>query len=157
MSSVGATHHPLRHIKTGAGKAGLTVHIDHAADRAAVHSHSKLSAFFESATNFERAFHWLFRALVENQRHPIARGNLDQPAGLFRDLKFLRGTNNLVKRIEQRSLLVNQQLRVTDDVYEKDVPNFQLNLFFNFGGHLLARIVRNSASYIKQGSKHVIR
>ncbi|HWY51827.1 MAG TPA: hypothetical protein VNW72_10125 [Chthoniobacterales bacterium] len=42
MSSVAAVHHPLRHIKTGTGKIGLTVYIDHAADRAAVHSHPKL-------------------------------------------------------------------------------------------------------------------
>src|SRR5260370_221695 len=51
VSGVAAVHHPLRHIKTGPGKVGLTVHIDHAADRAAVYSHPKLSVFFESATD----------------------------------------------------------------------------------------------------------
>src|SRR5712692_11218008 len=69
VSGVGAGHHALRHIKTGPGKVGLTVHIDHAADWAAVHSHSKLylRVFFESATDFERAFHGLFRALVKKR------------------------------------------------------------------------------------------
>src|SRR5205807_6653084 len=42
VPGVAAGHHALRHIKTGPGKVGLTVHIDHAADRTAVHSHSKL-------------------------------------------------------------------------------------------------------------------
>ena len=79
VTGIAAIHHPLRHIKTGTGKIGLTVHIDHTADRAAVHSHSKfyLWVFFESATDFERAFHWFFRALVKNQRHPVAGGNLN--------------------------------------------------------------------------------
>src|SRR2546422_9604490 len=80
VAGVAAVHHPLRHIKTGPGKVGLTVHIDHAADWAAVHAHSKLylRVFSESATDFERTFHWLFRALMKNQRHPIAGGDLDQ-------------------------------------------------------------------------------
>ena len=34
VSGVAAVHYPLRHVETGAGKVGLTVHIDHAADRA---------------------------------------------------------------------------------------------------------------------------
>ena len=42
VSGVGAAHHPLRHIKTGPGKVGMTVHIDHAADWAAVRAHAKL-------------------------------------------------------------------------------------------------------------------
>src|SRR5437016_13979783 len=73
VSGVAAGHHPLRCIKAITGKVGLTVHIDHATDWPAVHSHSKLylRAVFESATDLERAFHWLFRALVKNQRHPV--------------------------------------------------------------------------------------
>ncbi len=79
VSGISAVHHALRHIKTGPGKVGLAVHIDHAADWATVHSHSKsyLRVVFESAADFERAFHWLFRALVKNQRHPVAGGDLE--------------------------------------------------------------------------------
>src|SRR5436189_5051866 len=77
VSGIGAVHHALRHIKTGPGKIGLTVHIDHTADWAAVHSHSKLPVFFERATDFERAFHWLFRALVKNQRYPVTGRDFD--------------------------------------------------------------------------------
>ena len=82
VPGVAAIHHPLRHVDSGTGEIGLTVHIDHAADRAAVHSHSKLNrrVLFESATDLKRAFHRLFRALVKNQRHPVAGGDLDQSA-----------------------------------------------------------------------------
>src|SRR5205814_5909640 len=76
VTGVAAVHHPLRQVEAGTGKVGLTVHIDHATDRAAMHSHSKLSAFFESATNFERAFHWLFRALVKTNAIPSPVGIL---------------------------------------------------------------------------------
>ena len=42
VPGVAAIHHPLRHVEAGTGEIGLTVHIDHAADRAAVHAHPKL-------------------------------------------------------------------------------------------------------------------
>src|SRR5437899_12753623 len=91
VSGIAAIHHSLRHIKTGTGKIGLTVHIDHAADWAAVHSHSKLypRVFFERATDFERAFHRLFRALVKHQRHAVAGWNFNQASRGFSLLKLL--------------------------------------------------------------------
>jgi len=45
--------------------------------------------------------------------------------------------------------LINQQLRVTGDVDEEDVGDLELDLFFNFGGHLFARTLRKSLSDIK--------
>jgi hypothetical protein len=96
VSGVAAVHHPLRHIKTGAGKIALTVDIDHAADWAAVRSHSKLSVFFESATDLQRAFHWLFRALIKNQRHPVTGRDLDRSGRGFGLLKLLGATNYLI-------------------------------------------------------------
>jgi hypothetical protein len=36
-------------------------------------------------------------------------------------------------------LLVNQQLRVTNDVHEQDMGNLELDLFFDLSGHLLPR------------------
>ena len=112
MPGVAAGHHALRHIKTGTGKVGLTVYIDHAADRAAVHSHSKLylPVFFESATDFERAFHRLFRALVKNQRHPVAGGNFNQTTRGFGVLELLRRANGLSQFINRRTLFVNRKL-----------------------------------------------
>jgi hypothetical protein len=51
--------------------------------------------------------------------------------------------SDLIELVEQRSLLVNQQLRVTDDVYEQDMRDLQLNLLFNFGGHLRSSLTSN--------------
>src|SRR5436190_2108063 len=78
VAGVAAVHHPLRHIQTGTGQVRLAVYIDHAADWAAVHSHPKSYSrvFFESATDFERAFYRLFRAPVKNQRHAVTYGDL---------------------------------------------------------------------------------
>src|SRR5438874_1529836 len=141
VPGVPAGHHALRHIKTGTGKVGLTVYIDHAADRAAVHSHSKLylPVFFESATDFERAFHWLFRALVKNQRHPVTGGNFNQAARGFGVLKLLGRANDLIQFINRRALIVNRKLGVTNDVNEKDMGDLELDLFLDLGGHAMKR------------------
>jgi len=65
-------------LNTSAGHARLLVHIDYATDRPAVHTHSQLQigVSFSAPADFQRTFHRLFRALVKNQRHTVARGNL---------------------------------------------------------------------------------
>ena len=118
VSGIGAVHHALRHIKTGPGKVGLAVHIDHAADWATVHSHSKsyLRVVFESAADFEGAFHWLFRALVKNQRHPVSGRHPDQSTPRFGGPKTFGVSHDLIQLLEQLNLLIDQQFRVTDHV-----------------------------------------
>src|SRR5206468_7522631 len=113
----------------GTGKVGLIVHIDHAADWAAVHSHSELSVSFERATDFERAFHWLFRALVKNQRHPVTGRDLDQAGRGFSVLKLLGRANGLSQFINRRALLVNRELGVANDVNEQDMGDLELDFF----------------------------
>ena len=66
--------------------------------------------FFERAANLERAFHWLFRALVKNQRHSVTGGDLDQSRRSFGILKLLGGANDLSQFIDRRALLVNRKL-----------------------------------------------
>src|SRR5713226_9912441 len=107
---------------------------------------------FESATDFERAFHWLFRALVKNQRHPVTGGDLDQSGRGFGVLKLLRRANGLSQFVNRRALIVNRKLRVANNVDEQDMGDLELDLFLNFGGHLFARTVRKSSSYIKLGA-----
>src|SRR3989441_43217 len=137
VPGVAAVHHPLRHIKTGPGKVGLTVHIDYAANWATVHSHSKFyfRVFFERATDLERAFHWFFRALVKNQRHPVTGWDLDQAGRGFGVLKLLGRANGLSQFINRRALFVNRKLRVANDVDEQDMGDLELDLFLNFSGH----------------------
>src|SRR6266704_5493338 len=95
--------------------------------------------FFYRATNLQSAFNWCFGTVVKNQRHPVASGNFDQSAPLFRSLELLSATNRSVKRVEQRALLINYQLRVTDNVDEQDVRDLELNFFLNLSGHLVRR------------------
>ena len=67
--------------------------------------------FFESATDLERAFHRLFRALVKNQRHPVTGRDLDQSGRGFGVLKLLGRANGLSQFINRRALFVNRKLR----------------------------------------------
>ena len=95
--------------------------------------------FFESATDFERTFHWLFRALVKNQRHAIASGNFNQATCAFSFLKLLGRANDLIQFINRRALIVNRKLGVTNDVNEKDMGDLELDLFLDLGGHAMKR------------------
>src|SRR5207244_12765538 len=71
VTGIAAIHHPLRHIKSGTGKIGLTVHIDDTAHRSAVYSYSKfyIWVFFVSAIDVCRSFSWLLRAFVYQMIH----------------------------------------------------------------------------------------
>jgi hypothetical protein len=42
------------------------------------------------------------------------------------------------------ALLGDEEFRITDDVDKQDVPDLQLDLFLNFGGHVTAGILRIS-------------
>src|ERR1700737_4824423 len=90
---------------------------------------------FESATDFERAFHWLFRALVKNQRHAVTGGDLDQSGRGFGVLNLLGCANGLSQFVNRRALFVNGKFRVANDVDEQDVGDLELDFFLNFGGH----------------------
>ena len=78
--------------------------------------------------------------LIEHQRHPVAGGNLQDPIGRFSFLKSLGQMNNLVELLNSRVLLVNGELRVTDNVDEKNVRDLQLDLLFYLGGHISAQM-----------------
>ena len=138
VPGIAAIHDALRDVNCGAGHARLLVHVDNAADRPAVHTHAQfeIGMFLERAADFEGTFRRLFGAVVENQRHAIAGRNLEQAAGGFRTLKFLRVPNDLNERIAQGALLANQPLRVTDDVGEQDVRDLKLKFSLKFAGHL---------------------
>ena len=92
VSGVTASHHSLRHVEPAPGEIGMTVHIDHPADRTAVHAHAKLQAWMllESATDFNRALRRRFRTGVENQRHAVAGWNFNQPTRGFGLLELIR-------------------------------------------------------------------
>ena len=83
VPGVTASHHPLRHVEPGAGEIGVTIHIDHSADRPAVNAHPKLQAwmFLVSPTNLHGALCWCFGTGIKHQRHTIAGRDLqNRPA-----------------------------------------------------------------------------
>ena len=92
VSGISAIHHPLRHVEAGTGEIGVTIHIYHPADRAAVHAHSNLQAWMrlERATDFNRALRRRFLTGVEDQRHAVAGWNFYQPTRSFGFLVLIR-------------------------------------------------------------------
>ena len=78
----------------------------------------------ECLGDLERATRWLFRAMAKDQRNPVAGR---QPNELFvRRLAHLRRPEHDRGQLaESLLLLFDQELRVADDVHEKDVANFQ--------------------------------
>ena len=82
VPGVAAIHHPLRHVDAGPGDVGAPAHVGHLAHRSAVnaHAHGKFRVLLERFGNLERAPGRFFRAVAEDQRHPIAGR---QPNELF--------------------------------------------------------------------------
>src|SRR5881227_3850806 len=130
----------------------MTIHIYHPADRSAVHAHSNLQAWMllESATDFNRTLRRRFLTCVKDQRHAVAGWNFYQPTRSFGFLVLIRTADDFRQLINYRPLLVNRKFRVTNNVDEKDMRDFEPNLLFNLGGHVLnlpeIKIIDTSAS-----------
>ena len=152
MSSVPAIHHPLRNVEASTGEIGVTIHIYHPAHRTAVDAHSNLQAWMrlERATDFNRALRRRFLTGVEDQRHAVAGWNFYQSTRSFCFLVLIRTADHCGQFVNHRPLLVNRQLRVTNNVDEKDMRDFEPNLLFNLGGHVMnlpeIKIIDTSAS-----------
>ena len=80
---------------------------------------------FQRITNLERAFHRRFRIGEKREHHSVARRQTNQFPGRVRAAELFGTAHHLVQLVEQIALLVNEQFRVTDDVDEKDVGDFQ--------------------------------
>src|SRR5437899_8534432 len=91
---------------------------------------------FDRATDLQRAFHRVFRTVVENQRHAVAGGELKQTVFAFRSAVFVRGLDDLVQLPDRGALIVDRHLRIGDNVDEENVRDLERDLLFNFGGHL---------------------
>jgi hypothetical protein len=141
----------LRHVKAGACEIGMTIHIYHPADRPAVDAHSNLQAWMllERAADFNRALRRRFLTGVEDQRHAVAGWNFYQSTRSFRFLVLIRTADDSRQLVNYRPLLVNRKLGITNNVDEKDMRDFEPNLLFNLGGHVMNlpenKIIDNSA------------
>jgi hypothetical protein len=136
VAGVAAIHHPLRHVDAGPGDVGASAHVGHLAHRSAVdaHAHRKFRVFLERFGNLERAPGRFLRAVMEDQGHPITGW---QPNQLF-VVRFphRRGRkHDLSELVEPLLLLLVQEFRVTDNVDEEDVPDFQAGIVVGFRRH----------------------
>src|SRR2546425_13322975 len=95
--------------------------------------------FLESAANLHRALRRRFRTRVKCQRHPVAGWDVSQTARSFGSLKLLGRANNPVQFLKPRVLVANRKLRVTNDVDEQDMGDFELDLVLDLNGHLGGR------------------
>ena len=136
VPGIAAIHHPLRHVDSGPGDVGPPAHIGHFAHRPAVnaHPHRNLRMLPERLGDLERAPSRLFRAVAKDQRHAVA-GRQPNELLVGRVAHLRRPEHDFRQLAESLLLFFDQELGVTDDVDEEDVPDLQPDLFFNFGVH----------------------
>ncbi len=78
VPGVSAIHHPLRHVDAGTSHVGAFVHVDHATDGATVNAHPNLQTriALERAADLYRTLRRFLGALIKDQRHAVAGGDL---------------------------------------------------------------------------------
>src|SRR5437762_9207569 len=105
MPGVTTIHHSLRDIDSSARYVGATTYVHHAADRSAVHPHPEfeLRVFPRGTTDLQRAFHWRFRSVVENQRHAVSSWYRDEPPICLGRAEMFRFTNDPIQQFQQPS------------------------------------------------------
>jgi hypothetical protein len=85
--------------------------------------------------NLYRAGNWGVWRCRKDQRHSVARRQARQFASSIGCAERIGSPNNFIERMQIIALLIDQELGVTDDVDEENVPDLQFDLFFNFSGH----------------------
>jgi hypothetical protein len=74
---------------------------------------------------------------------------------------LIRTADDSRQLVNYRPLLVNRKLRVTNNVDEQDMRDFEPNLLFNLGGHVMnlpeIKIIDNSASCRRIETKAALR
>ena len=117
-------------LMPGAGDVGALVHIGHFVDRAAVNSHAHLKFAddsFSASADLQRALRRRFRTVRKTSAMPSPVGNRNSlpSASAMRNCSVPR---TISFSCLQRSLCsLIEQLRVTDDVDEQDVPDLELS------------------------------
>jgi len=103
-----------------------------------VHPHAQSQIrvlLFDRAADLECAFHRIFRAAIENQRHAIAGREFKQLVVASSFAEFVRRLNDLIQLFDGSPLIVGRHFGIRHDVDKKDVGDFELNFLFNLGRH----------------------
>jgi hypothetical protein len=83
---------------------------------------------FELLTNLNRTENGRFGTGAKNKRATIARRQTEQFAFRFGEPELLGAAHDFLQLLNLVSLLVDHQLRVTDDVDEQDVPDLEFHV-----------------------------
>jgi hypothetical protein len=128
VSGIAAIHDALRHIDSDTRDIGLFVQIGDLVNRAAMDSHAHLQfrMALEGLANFQRAENRRFQAVAEHERTTITGRQPQKFAFRFRFLELVGAAHDLAQRLDLIALFGDQQLRVTDDIDEQDMPDFEL-------------------------------
>src|SRR5215467_8911368 len=100
--------------------------------------------------NLQCVFHRRFRRIIKNQRHPITGWNCYQTMVSVGFPELLRLADDLVERLEQAALLIDQQLGLADDVDKEQGGYLELDLLFDLR-HRLSGILT-----LRQGKPQII-
>ena len=118
MPAIAAIQHPLRDIYSRSCKVRFVVNIGDSVDWATVNSHPHLNTrmILQSFANLECTSHWFFRAMEEQERHPVSRRHSAEFAACFRRSKTFGVSDDLIQFLEQLDLLIDEQFRITHHV-----------------------------------------
>lgn len=132
MTGVAALHDSLCQIQTGTGEISPARDINNSAHRPTVdaHAQAQLRMILERATNLCGTTNGRLRTCVKDQRHAVARWDLNQAISRLGFLKLVRRANDLCQFIDGCVLLINGKRRIANDVDEQNMPDLQLNFFF---------------------------
>ena len=106
----------------------------------------KLGCARNALTDLQRAFHRIFDGAGEHKRHAVTRRKKDQLTRRFRFAHRFRVAHNLIQLLQRFRLLVDQQLRVADDVDEEDMRDLEAQLRLLLVSHLRRELRRVAQS-----------
>ena len=138
MSRVAAIHHPLCDVDPGAGNIGLFAQVGDFVHRPAVNSHpnAKFGMTFEFPANLQRAQTPVLPGWCEKRaRRHRQSASAATCLLLRRDGTAQSRARFCSKRLNLLALLGDEQLRVTNDVDEQDMPDLKLHVGERLGWH----------------------
>src|SRR4029077_4759502 len=102
MARIGAIHHPLRKIDSGAGDIYAVIHVGYLIDWPAVHTHAhpNLRMILKRSGNLHRAVKGLLRTLEKDKRHPVPTRDADQFSSGIALRKLWCPAHNLVELLQ---------------------------------------------------------
>src|SRR5439155_8754180 len=109
----------------------------------------KLGIISQFLANFQRAQNRRFRTISKNKCATVASRQTKQFAFRFSEPELLGAAHDFLQLLNLVSLLVDHQLRVTDDVDEEDVADFKLNVRLRTSAHITSVPGKSRSSFFR--------